>query len=336
MGKLKGCLFLLFVIAFGLVTVVTTGCSGGEVTTEASNGSDTGQNSSLEVLINQIDRAGCPTIKAYVSATDQDGTVIPDLTGEEFSVFEDEDEQLPIVVDWPATVHSPISVCLALDYSGSMADEELDAVEAAAVAFVGQMTSSYDWGEIIKFAGEYPEGDTPIPLVEVFQEYTDDKQLLIDAIYEGWTLAQTGTALYDAIYLAVSDTALQEGRRGVIAITDGRENCSDHDKDDVIDLAVDNEVPVFTIRLGWAMEDEVEDLKEIAELSGGKYFNAPELDDLEEIYLQISEMLVLEQYIISYDSALIEGGIRDLEITLEYQGLSGSDLRQFTACLPEP
>ena len=331
-GRLKilRCLSLLFVIALGLLTVVTTGCGDGDESSVVSNGSNNGQNGqtpSLEVLINQIDTTECPTIKAYVSVTDQDGIVVEGLTEVEFSVFEDGVRQLPIEVTWPATLDLPISVCLALDYSASMSDGDVTAMEEAAVTFVEQMTDGSDSGEIIKFAGK-----PGIPLVEVFQAHTKDQQALIDAIYEDWTLERTRTALYDAIYKGIEDTALQEGRRAVVAITDGREVGSNHTLDDVINLAVDNEVPVFTIRLGWAEPEEVADLKQIAELSGGKYFYAPGSSDLEEIYLQISEMVVLKQYIVSYGSALDDGLTHDLEITVEYQGLSGSDSRQFTAC----
>jgi hypothetical protein len=45
-------------------------------------------------------------------------------------------------------------------------------------------------------------------------------------------------------------------------------------------------------------------------------------------------MIVLNQYIVSYDSALTGGGIHELKITVEDQGLSGSDSRLFTACSP--
>jgi hypothetical protein len=53
-----------------------------------------------------------------------------------------------------------------------MEPEDIDAMEEAAVTFVAKMTDD-DWGEIIKFVGE----DKITPLFEVFQPYTDDKQL---------------------------------------------------------------------------------------------------------------------------------------------------------------
>ena len=336
MGKIKNTFtanllhfYLVGLVALGLISIVAiNGCNGGGDTGYVSVDDSNNDQNGLEVIINQIDTTDCPTIKAYVSVTDQDGTVVEGLTEGEFSVFEDGNEQLPIVVDWPATFYLPISVCLALDYSASMTNGDIDAMEEAAVTFVEQMTDGSDSGEIIKFAGK-----PGIPLVEVFQAHTKDQQALIDAIGEDWTLARTRTALYDAIYKGIEDTALQEGRRAVVAITDGREVGSNHTLDDVINLAVDNEVPVFTIRLGWADPEEVADLKQIAEESGGKYFYAAGSSDLEEIYLQISEMLVLKQYIVSYDSDLTDGGIHELEIRVDYLGLSDSDVSTFTACL---
>jgi hypothetical protein len=53
-----------------------------------------------------------------------------------------------------------------------MEPEDIVAMEEAAFTFVGKMTDD-DWGEIIKFGGK----DRITPLFEVFQPYTDDKQL---------------------------------------------------------------------------------------------------------------------------------------------------------------
>ena len=103
-------------------------------------------------------------------------------------------------------------------------------------------------------------------------------------------------------------------------------------RDPTLDLPLDgNHVYVGTDGCGVHMVDNttgkirrscLQDVVDIARVA----------DDLEEIYLQIAEMVVLEQYIISYDSGLTGGGTHDLQITVEYQGLSGSDSRQFTAC----
>jgi VWFA-related protein len=331
-GRLKilRCLSLLFVIAFGLLTVVTTGCGGGDDSSVTSNGSDTDQNF-LEVLINQIDTTECPTtntIKAYVSVTDQDGNVIPDLPKEAFSVFEDEDEQFDFDVVYPASLHSPISVCLAMDYSGSMDDiEDVPAMEEAAIAFVDKMGVN-DEGEIIKFSSK----------VEAVQPFTADKEALRNMISNPWPDAGYDTALYDAIYQGIQDAKGRADRRAVIAITDGVENCSVvDDKDDVIQLALESNVPVFAIRIGYvplAEREKIAMLREIAEETGGKYFFAPGPEDLEEIYLQLSEMIVLKQYIVSYVSGLDDGETHELQIIVETKGLSGTDVREFTACSP--
>jgi VWFA-related protein len=322
--KIRGYLSLFFIIALGLGAIAVTGCSGdGVFSGGGSSGDGSNGAPALNVQINQVDLAGCPTIKVYVSVTDQDGNPVLGLTEAEFSLIEDGFLQEFIQVIWAATVSSPISVCMALDYSGSMYDAgAIEAMEAAAIAFVDQMSDD-DWGEIIKFS----------TLVEVVQEFTQDKDLLRSSISDLWAGADQDTALYDAIGQAILDTLSRTGRQAVIAISDGLENKSLDYKtsESIIAYATDSELPVFTIALGDGAETALE---EIAEVSGGKYFYAPTADDLEAIYLEISDILE-NQYIISYDSDLTGGGSYTLQVIVETQELSGSDSIQFTAC-PAP
>jgi len=54
---------------------------------------------------------------------------------------------------------------------------------------------------------------------------------------------------------------------------------------------------------------------------------------VEEIYQDIAESLLINQYLITYDSGLTVSIPVDLTIAVpNYLGLSDSDTRQFTSC----
>jgi VWFA-related protein len=263
------------------------------------------------VVQNQIDTSSYPTVFAFVTVTDEEDNPMDNLTDSNFSVTEDGIEQSPIEVAPPGVYSEPISVALALDYSLSMTGERLEDMQNAAISFINQLGPS-DAAEIIKFATE----------VEVAQTFTTDKNALIDAISG---TAWGSTALYDAIYRAVTDTAAQRSRGAVIVITDGADSASSRSLEETINHAVSSGVPVYTIGLGPAPASVLE---EIAQDTGGKYYYAPTSDDLEAIYQEIAEVFQ-NQYSVSYQTSSTGSSICTLEVRISSAGLTGSDCKEF-------
>jgi len=136
-----------------------------------------------------------------------------------------------------------LSVMLTMDYSGSMGDAILVA-EDASRTFVRQMSPN-DEAAIIKFTGK----------VRFVQEFTGDTTKLMEAIARQPDDREY-TALYDALYTAVFETLDRQGRRVVVAYTDGKDNYSSHSIDDVILLAKNNEIPIYLIGLGPEVEPD--------------------------------------------------------------------------------
>ncbi len=88
-----------------------------------------------------------------------------------------------------------ITVGLTMDYSGSMSSSDVSNMETAAVNFINLMSTG-DAMEIVKFA----------TTVEVVQSFTTEKQRLIDAVRRSWSGKGGSTALYDALYLSLTNT----------------------------------------------------------------------------------------------------------------------------------
>lgn len=244
----------------------------------------------LIVQITDINTSRCPEIQAAVIVADSNNIAVTELDASNFVVRENGIVQTPITVEMST---SNVSVGLALDYSGSMEPNALEALEIAATAFVESIIVPGDRAEIIKFA----KG------VEVMQEYTDDKKALLEAVRRTPALDRSATSLYDAIYQAISDTAEQSGRKGVVAMTDGRNNHSKRSATEVIDLALAAGVPVFTIGLGDEVNEDV--LIAIASQTGGIYYYAPGPEDLVAIYLKIAGTLNT-QYLVTYETTICD------------------------------
>ena len=203
-----------------------------------------------------------------------------------------------------------IAVALAMDYSGSMI-HVMQTVEKCAKEYIRNMTRD-DRTSIVKFAGE----------VEVFQEFTSDTTLLLDAIdrdYRYWR----GTRLYDGIYKALQLTVEEEGRRAVIAYTDGRNLAQGgHTETDVINYAKENKIPVFTIGLGEESPTDV--LTLIADETGGYYTYTSTGEDLTDIYLGIYG-LIQGYYVLAHTSTdpIRNGTWRTVAVSVKYDSTVG-------------
>lgn len=288
------------------------------------------------VRITNIDTSYCPEIQASVMITDMDDEPVVDLDASHFTVNENTEMQSPITV---VLSSSGVSASLALDYSGSMGDYAIDAMENAAISFVDLMENG-DNVEIIKFAHG----------VEVMQEYSELKEKsdwtdVNDAILNPPILKTTHTTLYDAIYQAISDTVDQQGNKAVIVMTDGKNNYSEYDPEysatDVIKHAKANGASVFTIGLGSSVEADTVDvnnvdesaLRPIATNTGGLYYFAPSPEDLKSIYKEIAGILKA-QYLVIYTTNICDPKSTDdieHELNIEVsRGMAyGHDTRRF-------
>jgi hypothetical protein len=166
--------------------------------------------------------------------------------------------------------------------------------------------------------------------IETAQSFTSNEAALIAAINTSTALSSSRTEFYDSVYLAISDTSLQSGRKAVIAMTDGQDNASTYTAADVIAHALSNGIPVFTIGLGKSVNSAI--LQSIAEQTGGLYYEAPDSSDLESIYRSISTVLK-NQYIITFEDSILDGLSHQMEIVAADGDLFGSDQETITVCL---
>jgi VWFA-related protein len=158
----------------------------------------------------------------------------------------------------------PIYVTLVLDSSGSMTGAAGKLQEAAKLAL--NNTPENSRFSIVQFDQE----------IKLLQDFTENLSALAFAV-DQYKASTSGTCLYDAAYTAIEALSKAPvGRRAVILFTDGKDEtrdgkqCSKHTYQEMVTLAVNNQVPVHTIGLSSPSGgmNEVE-LRSMAASTGG-------------------------------------------------------------------
>ena len=151
-------------------------------------------------------------ISIPVSVMDRDGKFIPNLSQNDFHVWEDGVEQR---VAYFASTEKPFTVALLIDTSGSTRFR-LEEIQDAAIAFVQQLRAD-DRVMIVSFSDKirYLSGSQP----------TNDRNRLYQAIRE--TEPGSGTRLYDAVDEVINQHFNQiQGRKAIVLFTDGVDTTS--------------------------------------------------------------------------------------------------------------
>lgn len=278
-----------------------------------------GKGRALDARINQIKIDGCGSglLRLLVSVTNLAGNPLTGLTLANFAVYEN-GVQKTFALDNTANV--PISVDLVLDYSGSLSATDLAAIQNAAKAFIDTLAPGDEVG-IIKFALTIGQ-NTP------FSTELNSVKTAIDSPYPGDI---GGTILYDALLTAIDDTALRNDRRAIIVFSDGNDEESINTLAAVIDHANLKGVPIFAIAFTNAAAPKPEVMQQLAQETGGEYFEAPNSSDLAIIYPQISTILS-EQYLIEYATSSSGGNTVSVDVLVTNGPDLGEDSRDGTGC----
>ena len=197
-----------------------------------------------------------------------------------------------------------IDIILDMDVSTSMLAQDFtpDRISAAkdiAIEFISQRPS--DRIGIVVFAGE---SYTQCPL-------TTDRATLINLMKEIQTgIIDDGTAIGNGLATAVARMKDSDAKsRVVILLTDGVNNTGEITPQTAAEIAKTYGIRVYTIGVGangtapypvitpWGVETrrvqvEIDEelLKNIAEMTGGRYFRATDNTKLAEIYSEINKM----------------------------------------------
>lgn len=273
--------------------------------------------------IQQKDVSAYPTVKLYFSVEDEDGNAVENLKKNVFFLSQKDAEngeylKHKIVNATQLNENESLNVNLVADISGSMSGN-MDATKEVMNAFLD--TVQFDVGDKV---GLMAFDDISYRL----SDFTDSKSSLSSAING---MVENGTTkLYDTLIEAVQTVLPQNGAKCVIAFTDGYDNRSASDVQDVIDYANRYQIPIFIIGIGDDVETGI--LREIAESTGGFYKSVDYVDSsFEDIYAEIyriqKEVYCLE-YVVDSDNM---NETQDVSIYVRNRKHGGQTTCQYTA-----
>lgn len=175
-----------------------------------------------------------------VRVTDSRGRDIRGLKAGDFTVL---DDGVPQKIEFFSNEEQPITLGIVFDRSSSMSyNEKIDRAKEAARALVRPL---HDGSEFFYVTFDHR--------VNLAADLTTDRKRIESAIDE--TALGGGTSLYEAILegLTVCGRA-QQPRQALVIISDGADNYSVHDFEEILRIVRESEMQVYTI--GYFGKDE--------------------------------------------------------------------------------
>ena len=267
-------------------------------------------------------RSGTELVDLFVTVTDADGRLVPDLTREDFTVFDDGEQQE--IVLFENTVR-PITVVVMLDTSISTTNV-MDRIMGGAEQFLIRMLPD-DRARVGAF-------NDKIEIVPA--EFIGDRDLLIDEL-DGLDFGND-TRLHDAMAASLDSLQGVEGRRVILVLTDGQDSASRTGWRDALRRAVAEEVMIYSIGMEVEYFDGARNrrtspdrsLRRLAAETGGGYFELRETDELGATFTRVSQELH-SQYVLGFEPAARDGSTREVEVRLKRRGLSARARRSYVA-----
>jgi len=266
-------------------------------------------------------RSGTQLVDLYVTVTDRDGRLVPNLTREDFAIFDDE-EPTEIVL-FENTVR-PITVVVMLDTSASM-DLNRGRLMAGAEQFLLRLLPA-DRARVGAFNDKL-EINPP--------QFTGDRDALIAELPDlGFGNA---TRVYDAANVSLDALTGVDGRRVILLFTDGDDTDSDVGAGDVLDRAVAEEVMIYSIGfesnyfngIRYVTTRPDRNLRRFAEQTGGGYFELTEAADLGPTFTRVARELH-SQYVLGF-TPRTDGQLHDIRVLLTQRGLTARARRSYLA-----
>jgi VWFA-related protein len=225
--------------------------------------------------------------------TDSAGHNVVGLGKEAFRLTIDKQEH-------PITVFNgedaPVTAGIVIDNSASMAPKRKEVI-AAALAFA-RASNPMDQMFVVHFSKHARLG---LPHNKPFTGSIEDLETAISKFQLGGT-----TAFYDALLVAQSQFAKRaaDGRKILLAITDGGDNSSSSSLEETLDTLVQSEAVVYPIGIFDAanLDQNPKVLSRIAEVTGGESFLPTELADITRICVEIAAD-VRRQYTLGFAGA---------------------------------
>jgi Ca-activated chloride channel family protein len=244
-----------------------------------------------------------PNVSLVFKAETRKGEPVWNLTKEKMQVTENSQNCDVLTVD-QISKNKAINLGIVIDHSGSMIQDvsqlydkdgnplfsydaynnlilpksyisPIDNAKKAVKKFVSSFDSEKDFISIIGFSRTV---DRELPLTQNITA--------INAIVDSMQ-ADFSTALYDAMQAGIDQIKDADGVKVLVVLTDGQDNSSLSQWNDVVGKANREDIPIYLIGLGDVNQDIME---QIAESTNGKFYYT-ESSSLNTVYAEISKQV---------------------------------------------
>jgi Ca-activated chloride channel family protein len=264
-------------------------------------------------------RAGIKIVPLYVTVTDADKRLIPDLVADDFAILED---GKPRKIEMFANESLPITVVVMLDTSGSMT-LALDEVKAGAEQFLLRLLPA-DKGMVGAFNDK---------IQFTTSEFIADRDSLAASLKEldfGYP-----TRLFDAIDASMEQLKGIEGRKVVLVFTDGEDTASRLGSGAVVDRARAEGVMIYGIGLRTKMPGVPASrpdraLKKLADETGGGYFELKSNSELNSTFTRVAQELH-SQYVLGFSPERLDGKVHKLDVQVKKPGMIARSRKSYVA-----
>jgi Ca-activated chloride channel homolog len=251
-------------------------------------------------------------VNVYVTVTDAQGAPVAGLKKDNFTVLEDGHQQSISVFDKESAL--PLSIALAIDTSLSTR-HDLPLEQASAKRFAKTIMRPVDGLAVFSFSEAVSQATSYTPDLHRIDEGIDHIRL------------GAATALYDAVYLASRSLDRRQGRKVLVLITDGGDTVSKVNYPEAARAAEEAEALVYSI-IVVPIENSAgretggeHALIQLSEDTGGKFYYATSMSQLDDAFRQISDEL-RTQYLLAYypSQRLSNSQFRRIQVQVKASG----------------
>jgi VWFA-related protein len=268
-------------------------------------------------------------VNLFVTVRDKSKRIVTDLKQEDFKIAEDNQAQQ--IAFFSKEVTLPITLAMLLDTSGSE-QYMLSSIQDAGSRFMERVLRKGDEALVMSFDSD----------VDLLSDFTDDRGQINRAIHKarintpsGGSIASnpgpigsrqiTGTALYDAIYLACNEKLNTEaGRKAVLIVTDAQDEGSKVRLEEAVEAAqrTDTVVHILLVADPHFGGGNGGVAHKLTEETGGRTIVVNSEKHLAEAFDQISEEL-RSQYTLGYypTNSAHDGKFRKIKVEMNNHDL---------------
>ena len=238
----------------------------------------------LETIFAAITNGGRRRIGLAV--TRADGSALADLDDRDFQITEGGEPVESPHIEQPS-LRDALSLAFVLDCSRSMSISKVREVNTALVESVGEKLPP-DRLAFFKYGFD----------IEAAAEFSENPKRLAALIRRPFKGATNASRLHDALSEALEAVTGEPGCRGIVVISDGVDQGSEHTFPSIVKKLQGAGVPLYVI--GYGCGEDAREISSLARQSGGVYYAADDHWELEKVCRALLRRLA-NHYSVTYE-----------------------------------